>query len=837
MAIRQQSGFLTEEKPKSITQQSMEQGTGTPESPMGAQTAGATPKQQDMVGTPAQQESAKQVRRDQQESKTLEEAKRYEQKPQVDQYQQAKEKAASLAELGPVKSRVQSLIEQKMADVSATTAELSANQAKIDSLPEEQRAAAQTALNDYLSNPTEENIQKFYDVVGKAELEAGGISSYLVGDEEAIAGLAQGQLGGQVTLDQLDLGQLGVDMSELEAQLGLQPGEAAGMSLDQLDQAIDAIEAQELNQVESIRAQLADPSLPPQQRQQLLQQLSALGAAGMTGMEEQINQLDEQIAAADTMEIGGVTMSLEEALGDDGISATIKNAVTDPSYLEQLKNVPGYEQLGDWIETNKSLLEGLVGEVEDTATDFLEVQSQYRGVKESLGGTKLLKQLFPDVDWDKNSLLSSDMQKIQESLDKNEAYKFLTENEERVVQANNDEEFFNDITSLATRGFDSEGIEDVLDTFKLEIDEDETLQALLGGEVELPKNKEEWEKTKELITRYDKLDPAIIQTEQATNLIRDGVVDIEDLELISNSDFGQEILEDITSNIKNTNEWERDIAGAADPVKAMKKQIFGHTNFSVNDANYAMNYGSEEAAAAVKAIFDLDGDGTITQEELNSPESVERAKAHRGLGSSVDSMIDQQGAWDSQNGLVTDFDPSQMENELKTNLKATGGPIDSQLDHYQNHATKLEQQKQEVVQDTMKKLGMSEDKVSSLIENKEKIYDILEIKRQLNVANSTQEVGGVTISTGNWAEAQRLEKVYMDAINNLTATTGLTADDFTGVRINKLEEAMTSIPKKIASLDKRIAKTKQAESNLRDVYDSIDNMSEEELMKLTKEWS
>lgn len=825
MAVKSSSGFITEEKPQSITQQASDSGLGTPESPMGAKTAGANPDQAKMAGTPAQQDSAQQVRQAREDTKTLEEAKRYEQKPQVDQYAQAKEKAASLAELGPVKSRVQSLIEQKMADVSSTTAELSANQAKIDALPEEQRAAAQTALNDYLSNPTEENIQKFYDVVGKAELEAGGISSYLVGDEEAIAGLAQGQLGGQVTLDQLDLGQLGVDMAELESQLGLQPGEAAGMSLDQLDQAIDAIESQELNQVESIRAQLADPSLPPQQRQQLLQQLSSLGAAGMTGLEEQINQLDEQIQAADTMEIGGVTMSLEEALGDDGISATIKNAVVDPEYLNQLKDVPGYENLGDWIETNKSLLEGLVGEVEDTATDFLEVQQQYGDVKESLGadGAELLKDLFPNIDWDKTSVLSGNMTQILDKIQGNNVYQYLTQNEEFATRAKNDPDYLSDLKVLSTNGFDVEQMGDVMETMENEIKSDTLASSLFGDE--LPENLEEWEATKANLAELEDMDPAI--KSGATSLVKDGIIDFEDLKDINDSDFGTEILEDIHSNITATKQWERDLGMAEDPISFIKENIFKDKNFSNVDANFVINYGPKEAADAVKAIFDLDGDGEITNEEMQSEEVIERAKAHRGLGASVDDMKSKQGTWDVTQGdvvgVTSDFFEATVTPQLQTK-------IEERRDVIANKREKVETGLANVLENS----GLIQAEYEALKGSMPQLKELAALKKKVERLPSAAQSDGMKIAGTTYfptetAEATKVRNEYNRMIDKIAEETGVDREKIKGIQ----PHFVSSVKRNQDKIDFY----NQKDQELNNTFDTLTDMGEEELLDLFEKWT
>jgi hypothetical protein len=650
MAIKSANGFFTEETPQSITQSSVDQGLGTPETPKGAAAAGGTPQQAAQTGTPNQTQNAQS-----QPSKTLEQTKRYDKKPQdtTNQQQSAREAADTLSTLGPVRANVQSLIQSRMQTITGTdtlpklAASLQLNTTAIEQLPADQQAAVTTAMQAYLESPSETTANAVYNLLGPEALENQGIRNFIQGDEATIQQVTQGALGDAVTLGALSAeGGLETDLQSIADALGVSIEQVQTMTLQQLDASIDAVEANELNQVEQIRAQLNDLALPPQVRQDLLKQLGQLSAAGITGAEAGIDRLDAQIQAADTVSIGGVDMSLEDALSDKGISATIAKAVQDPDYLDDLIDLPGYEGLASWIEENKESLETLVGEIEDTTGDFVTLQYEYEDIKNSLGtdGQELLAELFPNEDFSGKTIMSGGMNALKTKLKGNSAYQFLTseDNERWLNEAKNSPDTLEDIQDLASSGFAPEDMDDVLDAMT-EIKSDKTMAALFGSD--LPESPEDWAKMQADLEIYENLDPS---TQALGDLVQAGKLSLEDLQDISESPNREDILADISQSRVEAKSWKDTVSKAKDKHKGLLEYLFGQSGFSVRDLNATVAGADEETKAKLLAIFDADGDGKITDKEFKSPANAARAMDTLGIGMSASDITKAGGDWDAQ---------------------------------------------------------------------------------------------------------------------------------------------------------------------------------------------
>jgi len=649
--------------PESVTQQSIDQGTGTPSSPVGASVVSrVTNKQQDAVGTPNQQKNAQNLREqnaiEQNPDASLSNRQRTDKKiNQTPADQAAKEKAQTLASMGPVRSRVQALIEQRVQDVSAQQTQLEINDAQIQALPAEFQVAARAALETYKNDldiatglPKEANAQTFYDILeqanmgAQASLSGGGINNYLANQSDVIGGAAQGALEGAVNLGEMDITQLGTSYEDLASALGVPVEQVMSMSLDDLDSAIDAVEANELNRYEQIQAKLADSRLPPAQKQQLLDELNQLSGQGVTGAEQAVDLLDEQITAAGQIDIGGETMSLEKALGDEGISRTIANAVDDPDFLEDLKGVPGYEALAGWIETNRDSLKELTGELEDSTEDFLTTQNTYTELKGSLKDEQLLSDLFPDIDFS-GSILSGDLEERMATIEADTGYQFLKASPKYAGLAANKPELLEDIRAVS-QFLDAGQIEDVFNDMERisgfgDEEGDKTLAALVGGD--LPKSIEEYNTLQDNMTRYEELNPDIMTTD-IQNMAQNGELGLDDLEAIGASPVPKAVVANIVDSKRISTKWDEDILTSNDPGAMIDTKLFGSTGYSARDVTWAIQHSDEETAGLLLDIFDDNEDGKISDEEAANIDP-DRAKGAVGLGGSTESLIASGGKW------------------------------------------------------------------------------------------------------------------------------------------------------------------------------------------------
>lgn len=868
MAIQSQSGFLVEDKPQSITQQSMDQGIGTPESPMGANAvAGSTSKQQDMTGTPAQQQSAKQIRREAQSGQTLEQKRRYDQKPQTDAYTASKEKADTLKQLGPVRTAVQSLIEQQIQnvqgiqfEVQATdangnllvdengnpimvpneevrnqVAEMSVNKDAIDMLDVDQtvKDQADAALQAFIADPSEQNAQAFYNIVGQANLESGGISNYLQGGAEVFGQMAQSQIDQNTSLGALDLESMGIDRQAIANALGLEDvDQLAGMSLADLDLAIDQIEAQEFNQVEAIRNELANPNTPPARRQQLLRELSQLSAAGMTGAEASINALDEQIAAAQTVNIAGQEMSLEDALSDDGISATIARAVQDPEYLEKLAETPGYEGLAQWISDNTPYLEDLVGEIEDVTRGVVETQNEYASFADSFGpGSQDLLGEVLGIDLSDGAISAGDLDDMIAKAESNPMYMFLKNNPEYVTMLQGDEEFkkaalkLSDIKDMTEDSLST--LFDNYDTYS-----NDPMYSKLFGDFKLPTDDAELKILNKNIEAYNAIDDDI--KNMAAELISNGTVDIETLTDIANSPDPAAVIADINDSKRIQSDWE-DAKNNYEGTDGALQYLFGDMNLTPQDLTYALrNAKNTQAKALISRIFDENHDGTISEEEMNNIDILDKVEHYLGLGSDIDSIVKQGGKWNPEgirNAILESMSPGSYRKETTDTIRDY---YDGQLLDLQDTSTELATELREIEND----LGVAS--FDNVLKKKDDLtqYNTLVKSTIPNLESRLKALKSTAISgdRGEVRAQAMARKEEIDALEAELAGLRKQAKDtheelsvFLGKDINKLD--MDKIEEGLGVYNE-MKKNEDLESKYTKVLGSLDNLSDDELEEL-----
>jgi hypothetical protein len=430
-------------------------GQNTPLTPVGASDIGATPKQMDMAGSLAQrdaqlkkqqeeqqkrlQEQQKQAEIQQQQlaGTTLAQAERYETPTQQMSQQQAQAQATSesLRAFGPVQTKIQGLIQQKLGELTGTKDEagatvggtavgLAANTDEISKFPNADEV--EDAVDAYIKAPSEKTIKGIYDAAGRGATET--ISDLFLGAGAAFDQAAQAVM----ATTSATLGSLALDIDdatkqELANALGLANAAALdGLTIDQLEQEIQALEAQEYSQIAQLEAVLADPTASPSLRAQAREQLAQLGAVGVVEAEQRVGTVIDQVESGNTIEIMGREFTLEQALGDEGISDLISEAVLDEDLLQDMLDSDNYKGLGQWIVDNKAELEEAVGEAKEGATSFIEVQDEYQGYRTSFGESDaqkaLFDKLFPGYG---SSILSTDRDTLAKKMETNPIFSTL----------------------------------------------------------------------------------------------------------------------------------------------------------------------------------------------------------------------------------------------------------------------------------------------------------------------------------------------------------------------------------------------------------------------------
>ena len=95
-------------------------------------------------------------------------------------------------------------------------------------------------------------------MVGSAALTQGGITDFVQGADETLGDLAQLQLQGPVTFDQLDMSASGLTTEQFAEALGVAPEELAGMTLDQLEQKNPAAKSKLFEKIEDVTTGIRD---------------------------------------------------------------------------------------------------------------------------------------------------------------------------------------------------------------------------------------------------------------------------------------------------------------------------------------------------------------------------------------------------------------------------------------------------------------------------------------------------------------------------------------------------------------------------------------------------
>jgi hypothetical protein len=191
------------------------------------------------------------------------------------------------------------------------------------------------------------------------------------------------QVADSVKLDLASLQGFGIDADDL-AKIGLTPEQVEGMTLGDFQTKLNDAMKTEYARADSIRTQLSDPNLPPDVRKQLQDELRQLGGAGGYQSTAQVKQIEqEQIAdTGDTIDVGGEQMTVEQMLGDEGITSIITKSLEDPEYAKKLKEQ--FPQLAEFVEKNKGALEKAATQLTGTAQTVFDVQQANKEVRDAI---------------------------------------------------------------------------------------------------------------------------------------------------------------------------------------------------------------------------------------------------------------------------------------------------------------------------------------------------------------------------------------------------------------------------------------------------------------------
>lgn len=709
--------------------------------PAGIAAAGGTPNQAKMAGTPAQvNANAAQQQREQQQQQaaqqqqqqaeqqrlagtTLQQTQRYEKPTETptETQQRAMQIAETLNVLGPVKSRVQSLIQDQLQAAQTASASLQLNEQAIAAISDPaKRKEAEESLKAYMADPSQENLQKVYGAVG-AEGTA-DLERFFATPEGSVQEAFAQAFQVSPTLESLDLSASGMDTSELAASLGIPESQLKGMTLDQLNQQIDAVEAAELNRTTQLQAQLQDPTLSPAMREAVVKELQQLGATGVIGAEQQVQQIQDMIDSANTVEIMGREMSVEELLSDEGLSSLVAQAATDPEMLKALKDDPQYAALAGWVEENQAAMAALSEGYEEKGEDFVEVQENYAKLKESLGkdGADLLKSMYggdlADV------ATSGEFADIKAKLEATPLFRVLTSkgNEKYAAMLKEDPEL---AKQLMDSGFEDTEIEYAFD-LKEKLDEGGYFATLVKDQAgEMPENgfltsQDAMSKIRksDMIERANEISPSVMagaqEAQEAAKRAGLGdapVMSLDDLETVNNADNPEGIMQDVSAAITGKKEFDdkykvtnEDGEVVYDTGKIMEG-LFGFSPVNYRDLQISLESKDlpKETKDTLLKVFDSDGDGNVSQQELEDQAAGDKLAAALGLDQSTSDIIEAGGDWEQKSSPQIGVEKGAWNRQLTADLDEMSGNLADSWDNslsdkdkkYLKHDEKVEEYK------------------------------------------------------------------------------------------------------------------------------------------------
>lgn len=709
---------LQDNPDKKVTEIAGELNQNTPLTPMGAGELGATPKQTDMMGTPAQRDAAlrqqQQTQQQEQERQikeqetekarlegtTLQQAQRYATPADTatKQQQQAQQLSESLRTLGPVQTRVQSLIQKKLEAVQEAETALQVDEGAIDAiatLDEDKREAAKDAIQAYIDNPSESALQKIYDTLGYAQTE--DIATLFAEQGESIRAALEGQLTTATIGDIYE--EEGIDIASIAKQLGMSEEEFKALSLDELYSKISEVEASEFSEIERLNRIISDPTASPTLKQQAREQLAQMGAVGVVGVEEQVDTVLDQVAKGNTLEILGREFSLEEALSDEGISSLIVKAVNDEEILQSMLDSEEFKSLAEWIQKNKDDLQEAVEESEEEAASFIDIQDDYAAFRNSLGEgeeeRKILEALFPGIDFE-NSVLSTEFEGIQETKKVNPLFDLATGDVFfKNLLLKGGEGFVGDVIKMLDGDFedllkkaaakDEEAISK-LEKFKSDVEfsievsrafeEEDILKSIYGDDylgesglitdtAKLSGMENQWQVFKDIKKNKPKILIEVAKfvedadkygfgdnPEQVFDNLK-ALYEIEGDEVDTDAEIRQKIYDDLISQKSQKAQLKEKGITAKSSADDIHGYLFNTTGLTALDLNYALETMDKEAKELILAIFDEGKkDGKISEEELRDGDLYKDLVEAFGLDEDAASIIEDKGAFKDYEDLL-----------------------------------------------------------------------------------------------------------------------------------------------------------------------------------------
>lgn len=666
MALIKRGGALFEEETLKDRVDKLNLGQ-TPTTPLGASMAGASPDSAKMAGTAAQKQNV--IKEAVQPQQTLAAAQRLEGPQQTTaQAQQAQERAAQLQRMGTMGQRVQSRINNMIAQSTQNMqmGQISADDQAIAAalgLDPQQAAAQKPQIDDinakitaYMQNPSEDALLALTSA-GLPRNQVYQLTGLLETGQQATGNAIAQAMADELTIADLDVTELGFeDMTQLNALLGQ---DVSGMTVPELQDAVTQLQAAEFDRAEEIRAQLASLPRGSAQAQILRRELAAMGDVGLKGAEQTVEEAAQAIDMADTVMLGGQEYKVEELLKDENISNLIQDYMDmTPEEREAILPEAQFGELRQWIEENQQALGTLKSEAEGTQAEFQEANEAWAETEAETGlSPELLNSLGEvagfDFDPDR-TVTSAQLEDFKQKFQDTGVGQLAMDPENRILISNLDP-----ASMEMVREWDAPTVKKSFDTAR-EFQSDPFLQVLAGttgdGKFATAEEMAAADNMREASTKLQELSlaPEMMKNSEFVSGIQSGAISMDWLdpkyqkgltdprivELVNSGELTAENRDQAFQNLdEKLARWEDvqetaaefDAAAADDDIDAMIDAVYGY------DAPSAEDIAASQKEAEFAAAFNWSGAGAANeaiskQGQITNPEYL---KQFSGKGASL----------------------------------------------------------------------------------------------------------------------------------------------------------------------------------------------------------
>ena len=232
-----------------------------------------------------------------------------------------------------------------------------------------------------IKGPDGQNIVSFED--DGLDTMASKLTNIFGGTQEAVINAATGAVENYEDFNVLDFyvdDEGNVDeaaIEELAAALGTDRDSITSMNLGELQSALAANIEEEYSRTEDLVRSASSDLLSPMERAQARKTLKDLGATGVIATEESdVDKVADAAASADVIKVGDQDMTVAEVLGDEYLTGLISNylEVGDRASREAIQAL-GEGGLMRFVDENKSALEKMVQQVDNTVKSFADIQT------------------------------------------------------------------------------------------------------------------------------------------------------------------------------------------------------------------------------------------------------------------------------------------------------------------------------------------------------------------------------------------------------------------------------------------------------------------------------